>query len=201
MKMRTLGSFVLALFVVAACGTEGGDDTTTVATDDPAVATTADPGQEEPATTTTEARDTTTSEAMATTSSAAEAMDGVHTAESDLGTILVDPDGFTLYIFTVDGEGESACYDDCAATWPPVPADTPISSELDQSIFGSTQRTDDIEQLTVNGMPLYRYAPDASPGDTTGQGVNDVWFVVDAEGNMMEASAADEEDVGFDYDY
>lgn len=198
MKMRSLGLFVVALFVVAACGTEGGDDTTTVATDDPDVTTTADPGQ---ATTTTEAMATTTSEAMDTTSSAAEAMDEIHTAESDLGTILVDPDGFTLYIFTVDGEGESACYDECAATWPPVPADTPISSDLDQSIFGSTERTDDIEQMTVNGMPLYRYAPDANPGDTLGQGVNDVWFVVDVEGNMIEASASDEEDVAFDYDY
>jgi predicted lipoprotein with Yx(FWY)xxD motif len=198
MKMRTLGPFVLALLVAAACGTEGGDGTTTVATDE--VTTTADQG-DEPATTTTEAMDTTTSEAMDTTSSAAAGMDGVHTAESDLGTILVDPEGFTLYIFTVDVEGESACYDDCAATWPPVPADTPISSDLDQSMFGSIERTDDIEQLTVNGMPLYRYAPDANPGDTTGQGVGDVWFVVDAEGNMIEASAADEEDVASDYDY
>ena len=199
--MRTLGLFVLALFVVAACGTEGGDDTTTVAADDPDVTTTAEAGQEEPATTTTEAVDTTTSEAANTTSSAAEAMDGVHATESDLGTILVDPDGFTLYIFTVDGEGESACYDDCAVTWPPVPADTAVSSDLDQSMFGSIERTDGIGQLTVNGMPLYRYAPDANPGDTTGQGVNDVWFVVDTEGNMIEASAADDEEVGFDYDY
>lgn len=194
MKMRTLGLFVLTLFVVAACGAEGGDDTTTVATDEPAVTTTADPGQEEPATTTTEAMDTTTS--------AAEAMDGVHAAESDLGTILVDPDGFTLYVFTADSGGESACYDDCAGAWPPVPADTAIGSDLDASLFGSISRTDGIEQLTINGMPLYRYAPDESPGDTNGQGVNDVWFVVDPDGNMMEASASgEEEDVAFDYDY
>jgi predicted lipoprotein with Yx(FWY)xxD motif len=194
MKMRTLGLFVLTLFVVAACGSEGGDDTTTVATEEPDVTTTADPGQEEPAT-------TTTTEAMDTTTSAAEAMDGVHATESDLGTILVDPDGFTLYVFTADSEGESACYDDCAQTWPPVPADTPIGSDVDASLFGSISRTDDIEQLTINGMPLYGYAPDENPGDTNGQGVNDVWFVVDPDGNMIEASAAGEEDVGFDYDY
>jgi predicted lipoprotein with Yx(FWY)xxD motif len=193
MKMRTLGWLVLALFVVAACGTEGGDDTTTVATDEPEVTTTADQGEEEPATTTTEAMDTTTS--------AAEEMDGIHTADSDLGTILVDPDGFTLYVFTADSEGESACYDDCAQAWPPVPADTPIGSDLDASLFASIERTDDIEQLTINGMPLYRYSPDENPGDTMGQGVNDVWFVVDTDGNMIEASATGEEDVAFDYDY
>jgi predicted lipoprotein with Yx(FWY)xxD motif len=193
MKMRTLGLFVLTLFVVAACGTEGGDDTTTVATDDFEVTTTADTGQDEPATTTTAAMDTTTT--------AAEAMDGVHATESDLGSILVDPDGFTLYVFTADSDGESACYDDCAQAWPPVPADTPIGSDLDASLFDSISRTDDIEQLTINGMPLYRYAPDENPGDTNGQGVNDVWFVVDPDGNMIEASAAGEEDVDSDYDY
>lgn len=193
MKMRTLGWLVLGLFVVVACGSEGGDDTTTVATDEPEVTTTADQGEEEPATTTTEAMDTTTS--------AAEEMAGIQTADSDLGTILVDPDGFTLYVFTADSEGESACYDDCAQAWPPVPADTAIGSDLDASLFGSIERTDDIEQLTINGMPLYRYSPDESPGDTMGQGVNDVWFVVDPDGNMIEASAAGEEDVAFDYDY
>ncbi len=128
-------------------------------------------------------------------------MDGIHTAESDVGTILVDPDGFTLYVFTVDTGGESACYDDCAAAWPAVPADTPISTDLDQSMFGSTERTDGTEQLTIAGMPLYTFAQDTAPGDTNGQGVNDVWFVVDASGNMIEASANDQEDVGFDYDY
>jgi predicted lipoprotein with Yx(FWY)xxD motif len=193
MKMRTLGTLVLTLFFVAACGTEGGDGTTAVTDEEPEVTTTTGAGQEEPATTTTEAMDTTTS--------AAEAMDGVHSSESDLGTILVDPDGFTLYVFTADSGGESACYDDCAQAWPPVPADTPISADLDASLFGSISRTDDIEQLTINDMPLYRYAPDANPGDTNGQGLNDAWFVVDPEGTMIEASAAGDEDVDFDYDY
>jgi predicted lipoprotein with Yx(FWY)xxD motif len=171
-----------------------------VATEPPeATTTTADAGQEDPTTTTEAMEDTTTS--------AAETMDGVHVAETDLGSILVDPDGFTLYIFTADSEGESACYDACAELWPPVSADTAISSDLDASMFGSIERTDGIEQLTINGMPLYLYTPDTSPGDTTGQGFNDVWFVVDPDGNMLEAAAAagDEEqsspaeDYGYDY--
>lgn len=195
MTRRTLGTFVVALFVVAACGAEGGGDATTVPNE--VTTTTADAGQDEPATTTT------TAEQEDTTTTSAASMDGVQVAETDLGPILVDPDGFTLYIFTVDTDGESACYDSCAELWPPVPADTPISSDLDASLFGSTERTDGTEQLTVNAMPLYLYTPDTSPGDTTGQGFNDVWFVVDAEGNMLtSAEASDGEGSPTDdYDY
>jgi hypothetical protein len=53
----------------------------------------------------------------------------------------------------------------------------------------------------VNNMPLYRYAPDAAPGDTNGQGVNDVWFVVGADGVPIEAAAAGNVPVGDDYGY
>jgi len=194
MRMRTLGWFVLGLLVLAACGTEGGDDTTTVATDEPVVTTTADAGQEEETTTTAEP------EEEMTTTTGAEMMDGVHASDTDLGSILVDPEGFTLYVFTVDTGGESSCYDDCESAWPPVPADTEIGSDLDPAMFGATTRTDGTEQLTVNGMPLYRFAADASPGDTSGQGANDVWFVVDADGNMIEA-AADAFVIDYDYDY
>jgi predicted lipoprotein with Yx(FWY)xxD motif len=201
-RFRVMSIIVIGFLTLAACGTEEGGDTTTTSE---SANTTADAGQEDPATTTTEAM-TTTSEAMDDTSStAATEMDGVHVAETDLGSILVDPDGFTLYIFTNDSEGVSTCYDACADLWPPVSADTPIGSDLDGSIFGSVTRDDGMEQLAVNGMPLYLYTPDQSPGDTTGQGFNGVWFVVDPDGNMMEASASDVSDEPegdpYDYDY
>ena len=118
---------------------------------------------------------------------------GVSTASTDLGTILVDPDGMTVYVFTNDTAGESTCYDQCADLWPAVPADAPISSDLDGSMFGATTRTDGTEQLTVGGQPLYTYTPDEAPGDTTGQAFSDVWFVVGADGAMIggpEATAA-----------
>lgn len=194
MRWRTLGIFVVAVVALAACGTDEGEGTTTTTAPE-ATTSIADPGQEETTTTTAATEETTTT--------AAEAMDGVHVAETSLGPILVDPDGFTLYIFTADSDGESACYDACAELWPPVPADTPIGPDLDEAIFGTIERTDGTSQLTVNGMPLYLYTPDTSPGDTTGQGFNDVWFVVDAEGNTIEAavSGVSDEDTPFDYDY
>jgi predicted lipoprotein with Yx(FWY)xxD motif len=113
------------------------------------------------------------------------AADGVSTASTDLGTVLVDPDGMTMYVFLNDTDGESTCYDSCAGNWPAVPGDAAISSDLDSAMFGTTTRTDGTEQLTVGGQPLYTYAPDANPGDTTGQGVGDVWFVVGADGAMI----------------
>lgn len=89
--------------------------------------------------------------------------------------------------------------------WPPVDAGSEISSELDSSMFGSAARTDGNDQLTVNGQPLYRYAPDTNPGDTNGQGVGGVWFVVDGGGTMVGApeasntSGTEPIDDGYDY--
>lgn len=182
--MRTRSIFLIAVFalLIAACGGGDGGATTTDASDDPTTTPADDP--------TTTAEDMTTTTAGGDTSTTeAEMMDGVHASDTDLGSVLVNGEGFTLYIFTNDTDGESTCYDACADTWPPIPGDVTIASDLDASIFGTTTRDDGSEQLTVNGMPLYLYAPDAAPGDTNGQGVGGVWFVVDATGEVIEASA------------
>lgn len=192
MKSRLILIAALVL-VLAACG---GDD-------EPVAGDTTLPGSE----TTTTAGDTTTTAGDTTTTAGddeAEDMDGVHATETDLGTILVDADGFTLYVFTVDTDGESTCYDDCADLWPPVPGDSAISTDLDASIFSTTTRTDGSEQLTINGQPLYLYTPDTSPGATTGQGVGGVWFVVDSAGEMIggpEANAGSSTSTDDDLDY
>ncbi len=179
MKRTTLSLLAAALLVIAACGTdaeEGTSDTTV------ADATTSAPVEE---------TTTTAGAATETTAPAAEGgAEGIHTADTDLGAVLVDGEGFTIYVFTNDTEGTSTCYDDCAANWPAVPGDTAVGSDLDASLFGTSPRDDGSEQLTVNGMPLYRFTPDEAPGDVNGQGVGGVWFVVDAEGNMIEGPEA-----------
>ena len=38
-------------------------------------------------------------------------------------------------------------------------------------------RSDGGKQVAYNGRPLYFFAGDTAPGDTKGQGLNDVWFV------------------------
>ena len=99
-----------------------------------------------------------------------------------LGAILTDTQGRTLYRFTKDSENTSVCYDQCAATWPPLvsSAADPTAGNNIAGNLGVTIRNDGNRQVTYNGMPLYYYAPDTNPGDTKGQGVGNVWFVVNA---------------------
>lgn len=195
MKRSTLALLAAGLLVIAACGTdteEGTSETTVADTGD----TTTTAAVEEETTTTAAAAEETT------TSAAAEMAEGVHASETDLGSILVDAEGFTIYIFTNDTEGTSNCNEGCIENWPAVPGDTAIRADLDAALFGIIARADGSAQLTVNGMPLYRYVPDAAPGDINGQGVGGVWFVVGADGNMIEgAEAATQDSNRGDYDY
>jgi predicted lipoprotein with Yx(FWY)xxD motif len=98
----------------------------------------------------------------------------------ELGPFLTDAEGMTVYLFTKDETaGESACYDDCATAWPPVPATDGMT--LPPGISGTLsaiERTDGSQQMTYNDIPLYYFAKDAAPGDTTGQDVGDVWYIV-----------------------
>ena len=114
----------------------------------------------------------------------------VMTADSDLGTILVDGSGMTLYLFTQDTQnsGESTCEGQCLAAWPPLLGEPEAGKGVDQSMLGTITRTDGSTQVSYNGWPLYYWAKDSAPGDTTGQGVNDVWWVLDPDGNAIGAS-------------
>jgi predicted lipoprotein with Yx(FWY)xxD motif len=117
----------------------------------------------------------------------------VTVVESDLGEILADGDGRTLYLFTADDGGTSTCYDDCAEAWPPLeaPDGGPVAGDgVDEGLLGTTERDDGTEQVTYDGMPLYHFAGDSAPGDTNGQGVGGVWYVVEPGGDAVMAAAA-----------
>lgn len=114
----------------------------------------------------------------------------VMTASSDLGTILVDSTGMALYLFTKDtqGSGKSSCEGDCLAAWPPLLGEPKAGDGADQTLLGSITRSDGTTQASYNGWPLYYWVKDSAPGDTTGQGVNKVWWVLDANGDAIGAS-------------
>jgi predicted lipoprotein with Yx(FWY)xxD motif len=113
----------------------------------------------------------------------------VMVADSDLGEILVDGEGMTLYMFVPDEEtGESTCYDQCAENWPPLVAEGEITvgEGLDEADFSTVPRTDDAgDQVKVGDWPLYYFANDAAPGDTNGQGANEVWYVLGPDGEPI----------------
>jgi hypothetical protein len=48
--------------------------------------------------------------------------------------------------------------------------------------FGTVNRPDGLAQLSYMGKPLYYYSLDAKPGDTNGQGFNNVWYVANVSG-------------------
>lgn len=106
----------------------------------------------------------------------------------DLGDVLVDSEGMTLYMFDQDerGAGESTCSGGCAEAWPPVTVDdAPVAGDDVSAELTTFQREDGSRQLVASGWPLYYYADDAEPGDASGQGANDVWWVLRSDGSPV----------------
>jgi predicted lipoprotein with Yx(FWY)xxD motif len=127
-----------------------------------------------------------------TTSSSAGAV--VDLRSSKLGRILVDGQGRTLYLFEADKAGKSACNGPCASAWPPyLSAGAPKAGMgVTAGLLGTSVRVDDGggTQVTYHGHPLYYYAGDREPGDTTGQGLDQfgaIWDVVSAAGNGIDS--------------
>ncbi len=99
---------------------------------------------------------------------------------ADQGIVLVGANGNTLYTFTNDEAGVSNCADQCATAWPPLTvesADALVTAINIPGVFSTLDRADGTVQVAYNGAPLYYWQNDAARGDTTGQGVGDVWFV------------------------
>jgi predicted lipoprotein with Yx(FWY)xxD motif len=125
----------------------------------------------------------------AATSAAASASTGVTIAlkTTSLGTFIVDAQGRTLYKFDKDTAGKPTCYDKCAGNWPALVATgTPTAGPgLDASKLTTVDRTDGTKQVKYGEYPLYYFANDKSAGDTNGEGVGKIWWVVGADGEEI----------------
>ncbi|MEM8904107.1 MAG: hypothetical protein AAGF02_10425, partial [Actinomycetota bacterium] len=114
----------------------------------------------------------------------------VTAAETELGEVLVDADGLTLYGFTEDVDGVPTCADACADAWPPVIIEgTEVPAGLDPEVFSVIRREDGDWQLLAGIWPLYRFAGDAAPGDVNGQNSGDVWFAATPTGGLIRPDA------------
>ncbi|ALE05976.1 hypothetical protein AL755_11680 [Arthrobacter sp. ERGS1:01] len=118
---------------------------------------------------------------------------GLGTAQSTLGTIIVNGQGKTAYVFDKDkaGAGTSACTGPCATLWPAITSTTatPTVTGVTGTV-GTISLPNGTKQVTVDGLPLYTYAPDAAAGDVTGQGYGGIWWVVAPTGKKITAAPA-----------
>lgn len=123
--------------------------------------------------------------------------------DAKLGKFLVDDKGMTLYLFTKDSPGKSVCEGKCLAAWPAllVAKDGKITVEGgDDKLISTITRSDGSTQVAYNNYPLYYYAPDKKPGDVTGQGVGNVWYVIGPDGKgigMTPPASSGGDDTGY----
>lgn len=135
----------------------------------------------------------TTSAGTETTSTQAGGGSGVVSVADnpDLGKILVDANGVTLYLFEKDEGGESACYGGCAAEWPPYTTSGQPQAQGGALApkLGTTKRDDGSTQVTYAGFPLYTYIGDSGPGDTNGNDLEAFgaeWYALQPSGEKPE---------------
>ena len=111
-------------------------------------------------------------------------------AKTDLGSILVNSDGHTLYVFQKDSGTMSSCSGPCSMEWPALTVNgkPTAGTGVNAGMLGTSQRSDGGTQVTYSGHPLYTFEGDSSSGDTNGQGLTDfggAWHVLSASGNPV----------------
>jgi predicted lipoprotein with Yx(FWY)xxD motif len=105
----------------------------------------------------------------------------------NLGVVLVNGKGRTLYMFVPDKQKKVTCKGSCAIVWPPLKlkkGQKPTAGlGAKQKLLGMDGRV-----VTYNRWPLYTYITDKKPGQATGQGVDDSggkWFVLSPSGKVI----------------
>jgi predicted lipoprotein with Yx(FWY)xxD motif len=102
--------------------------------------------------------------------------------KADIGKYLTDTEGKALYSFKKDSPGKSACTGTCLEKWPIYYREKVAApKEINTEDFGTITREDGSKQTTFRGYPLYYWINDKQPGDTTGQGIINLWFVVNPD--------------------
>jgi predicted lipoprotein with Yx(FWY)xxD motif len=95
-------------------------------------------------------------------------------------SFLTDSQGKSLYLSLNDTLGKSNCGPTCLTMWKPVLVNGRIipGAGVVQANLGVITLPSGARQVTYKGAPLYYYYNDINPGDTNGQGVGGVWFLV-----------------------
>jgi predicted lipoprotein with Yx(FWY)xxD motif len=168
---RAVSLGIAAAVVLVGCGTGAGSSDQAGESTPSAASSSAEPSPEPSA-----------------TASAPPATPGqiVTTGDSEFGTMLFDDRGQAIYLFDQEPTSTPACYDDCAAAWPPVLTTGPpqAAGDVRAELLGTTTRSDGSVQVTYAGHPLYFYANE-DPGEVLCHDVflnGGMWYVVTPEG-------------------
>lgn len=119
----------------------------------------------------------------------------VGVGQSNLGRILVDSHGHSLYLFDRDSRGKSSCYGGCAGEWPPLIASgkAHANSGIKAALLGRTKRRDGRWQVTYKGHPLYTFSGDTARGQINGEGLDDFggwWYLISPAGVKIVGAAS-----------
>jgi predicted lipoprotein with Yx(FWY)xxD motif len=143
-------------------------------------------GEAQPATPTTSGTTTTTTPSPATKSISL----SVRTLPN-VGAVLVNAEGHTLYTFAPDQHSKVTCVSSCAAVWPPLKlasGETATGPQLKASLLGSDPDPEGGSVVTYAGWPLYTYAADGSAGQDNGQAIEangGRWYVIAPSGKVI----------------
>jgi predicted lipoprotein with Yx(FWY)xxD motif len=114
----------------------------------------------------------------------------VNLRKTQLGSVLVNSKGHTLYLFMKDRNGKSSCNASCSTFWPPLLSHgkPTAGSGVKASLLGTTRRSNGSRQVTYNKHPLYSYTLDEKAGQTKGEGIfafGAKWYAVSAKGTAV----------------
>jgi predicted lipoprotein with Yx(FWY)xxD motif len=155
---------LIAAIVIAGCGSSGSSSSSVAETSEPAPAETAAPKEAASTTAEAAAKPAAEPEGEATPISLGEA--------AEVGKILVDSEGMTLYYFQKDqkGSGKSRCEGACAEAWPPLTTEgkPEAMTGVKAAMLGTIKRDDGTTQVTYAGWPLYTFVEDKKPGEDNG---------------------------------
>jgi predicted lipoprotein with Yx(FWY)xxD motif len=106
------------------------------------------------------------------------------------GNIIVNGQNQTLYQRDSDTASQVTCTGACAMIWPPATLTGTIVAGvgIDPTKLGSVAGANGT-QLTYAGHPLYRFTNDPALGDTKGEGLAGLWWVLGADGQKITAPA------------
>lgn len=110
-------------------------------------------------------------------------------ASSMLGKpVVVNPQGRTLYKLSPETSKHLLCKSkECLTNWPPLTvksAKTKLKAGSGvKGKLGLLHRSNGTLQVTLNGLPVYRYSGDSAKGDVNGEGIESfggTWHAVTA---------------------